>query len=153
MDELTLLTLVIAAGTIALVYFSAFSWRSSRERRRLLRYRDLHGEYRRVSNIIELIRRPNYLRTDPRDLSVVVDPFSIHIRETEFTATDMIVRRNNPRIEPHTCNAWRQVVVARRSRYPSATIVFQVSKVAFDNFEGDVNGTLDKVAKALREGG
>lgn len=156
MDELTLLTLVVAAGTIILVYFTAVSWRSKKQERRLLRFRDLHGECRRVSDIIELIRSPDYLRADPRDLSVAVDPFGIHIRQTEFTAIDRIVRRNNPRIEPHTYYAWRQVVdpaSIKRSEYPSGIVVFEVRRIAFENFANDVNRTLDEAANALSKGG
>jgi hypothetical protein len=154
MDELTLLTLVIAMGTIVLAYFSASSWRSKKEKRRLLRYRELHGEYLRVSNIIEVIRRPDYLRTDYRDLSVFVDSFSLHIRQSDFDAIDLIVRRNNPLIEPHTYYAWGQVVdpVSRkRSRYPSGTVVWEVRRIAFEDFAKDVNRTLDETANALRE--
>lgn len=93
MDESTLLNLVIAVGTIGLVFFGVISWRSGRQKRRLVRSRDLHREYLKLSKIIEAIREPNYLKTDFHDLAVAVSPGSIHIRERELRTLTNIIRR------------------------------------------------------------
>lgn len=104
MDKLVFLSPVVAVGTIILVYLAASSLRSDRRSQRLHHYRNLHDEYRRVSNVIETIRAPEYLRTDLRHLSVAVEPFSVHVGEKEFGEINAIVRRNNPLIEPQTGN-------------------------------------------------
>jgi len=151
MDELTFLTLIITVGTIVLVYFGFMSWRSGTRGQRLVQCKDLYDEYLKLSKIIEIIRQPDYLRTDRRDLAVSIPLWSLHIREAEFEAISSIVRRNNPKIEPRTCDAWEQVIILKRSQYPSVTIVFEVSKDAFSNFERDVKTTLNSTTQTLRK--
>lgn len=153
MDEVTFLNLIIAIGTILLVCLGLVSWRSRKQRQQRVRSKELHAEYLKLSNIIEIIREPNYLKTDPRDFSVAVHPWSLHIGETDFEAIDRIVRHDNPQIETHTCDAWKQVVILRKSRYPSSSIVFEVNGKAFGNFEHDVKSTLDKQGHILRKYG
>ena len=151
MDEVTLLNLVIAFGTILLICFGVLSWRSRKQRRRHARSKELHSEYLKLFKIIEAIRDPNYLKTDPRDLAVAVPSWSLHIRDAEFETINSIVRGNNPQIETHTNDAWKQVTISRKSRYPSSTIVFEVNKEAFSNFESDVKMTLDRLGQILRK--
>ena len=148
---LTALTLVIAVGTMMLVYLAS-SRRAEKQNWRLHRSENAHGEYRKLNRLVSVIKRSDYLRSDQRDLNVVVEPFSMHVGQTEFERLNAIIQ-SNPYIEPHTCDAWAQVAVCRISRYPSGIQVVDISRVAFDNFAGDVSATLDALDHVLRSAG